>query len=388
MLSMGHDPLDDRIYWKECLTLKKAGYVVTHIAAGEQDVDYVSAEGIRIITIKRNKHTRINRVVNRAMESVGTRKSFLKKMFGKASSLRSDVYHFHDLLINRIGLKLKALAHQPRVIYDAHESYPDLIRDHATRWQLPLKWIKSAYIERWEMKCARHYNSIITTDDYTDKRFKAAGIPNVQIIRNFSFFSPAAVSAAEKKYDAIYTGTINANRGLFTMLEAASIVQQTIPSFRILIIGEFANSADKSRAQKFIKGLQVEQHVILHEPVAFSEMANFYRQSRIGLIVLKPVKLYRTAVFIKLFEYMAFGLPIIGSNFGTIQNYITKSGAGVCIPSADSKALANAIIMLLKDKVKSKQLGLNGMAAVDREYNWNNESKKLLQLYHDLLSKG
>ncbi len=40
MISSLHGPYDDRIYWKEALSLKKRGYDVFHVTTGENEQDY------------------------------------------------------------------------------------------------------------------------------------------------------------------------------------------------------------------------------------------------------------------------------------------------------------------------------------------------------------
>ena len=49
--------------------------------------------------------------------------------------------------------------------------------------------------------------------------------------------------------------------------------------------------------------------------------------------------------------------------------------------------IAQAIEYLLDHPDEARQMGENGRKAVQEKYNWENESQKLLALYHDLLSK-
>ena len=65
-LSFNHSAFDDRIYWKELLCLQRAGYKAVHICVGKDAADYISAEGIRIISIKaiERNDTDTNRIFN------------------------------------------------------------------------------------------------------------------------------------------------------------------------------------------------------------------------------------------------------------------------------------------------------------------------------------
>ena len=130
MLSCRHQLQDDRIYWKEALTLAVAGYRVIHIAVGTQKADYTSAEGIRLIQIMPALYSK-NKWLNRICSLITRRKHLLDGIFTAAVATNADVYHFHDLEINAIGSRLKGLPWHPKIIYDVHEAYADLIRDHA-----------------------------------------------------------------------------------------------------------------------------------------------------------------------------------------------------------------------------------------------------------------
>ena len=58
MISSLHGPFDDRIYWKEALSLRKCGFEIIHLCVGRQHRDFISDEGIRIIEIKKGRFSR------------------------------------------------------------------------------------------------------------------------------------------------------------------------------------------------------------------------------------------------------------------------------------------------------------------------------------------
>src|SRR5699024_8412156 len=107
-LTTVHHPSDPRIYHKECLSLKRAGYDVTLIA--QQDEETTEKEKpIRHIPLKTYK-SRIKRMLFGTFD-----------LYRKAKKLKADVYHFHDPELLPIGWLLKRKNNT--VIYDIHEDY-------------------------------------------------------------------------------------------------------------------------------------------------------------------------------------------------------------------------------------------------------------------------
>jgi glycosyltransferase involved in cell wall biosynthesis len=88
-----------------------------------------------------------------------------------------------------------------------------------------------------------------------------------------------------------------------------------------------------------------------------------------------------------MFEYMAAGLPVIASNFPLWKEIIEGNHCGIYVNPLKPKEIAKAIEYLIKHPKEAKRMGENGRKAVLEKYNWENESKKLLKIYEELLSK-
>jgi glycosyltransferase involved in cell wall biosynthesis len=102
---------------------------------------------------------------------------------------------------------------------------------------------------------------------------------------------------------------------------------------------------------------------------------------------LHPVGDYTYGLPVKLFEYMAAGLPIIASNFPLWGNFFKEHGCGITVNPLNAKEIARAIEHLLDHPEERQKMGENGRRAVLEKYNWKKESEKLLKLYEGLLRK-
>jgi len=114
-------------------------------------------------------------------------------------------------------------------------------------------------------------------------------------------------------------------------------------------------------------------------------ISNYYAQSKIGIGIFHPTRMYHYAIQIKTFEYMAYGLPIICSNFGYIHKFVSESKSGIAVNPLDPNEIANAIEKLLTDQKLYKRYSENGIKAARSKYNWKSEEKKLITIYNTIL---
>ena len=106
---------------------------------------------------------------------------------------------------------------------------------------------------------------------------------------------------------------------------------------------------------------------------------------KVGLSVLKPVKNMQTSYSTKIFEYMAVHLPVITSNFPLYKDVIERYHCGFCINPNSEVELADAIEYIFNHMDEAEQMGLNGEKAVQEEFSWSREERKLLRLYEEIL---
>jgi len=82
---------------------------------------------------------------------------------------------------------------------------------------------------------------------------------------------------------------------------------------------------------------------------------------------------------------MNYGLPIVGSNFGHINNYIKDEDVGIVVNPEDPEEIANALNKLLDNRELYDSCSKKGINAVDKKYNWDLMEKKLVDIYNSLI---
>lgn len=383
-----HHLFDDRIYWKMAVPLVLKGFEVYYFLIGNKNSSGITKEGVNY-KIWKAKTFSGNQWINFLIKRLNPNNNY-RKLFEEASALKADIYHFHDLWINRIGVKLKNLGHRPVVFYDAREPYAEDYMSYGKKvMALPTR-IFAYWVDRWEKKQAMNYDLVIANESLVQQNFaRIIGKERSVVLFNYSdrYLNMNHDKDQVKEYDLIYSGTITRLRGAMNTLKAVKIIQNEIPNLKCLFIGTYYPDSLKDEMNSFLKQNCLEKNVVLHEAVPYQEIGYYYSRSKIGLLILEHVKTYEISMPIKLFEYMTFGLPIIGSNFGHINSYITEDNCGITVDPSDPVEVAGAIIRLLKDEKLYSMLSKNARKAADSKYNWENEFQKLLGYYQNALNE-
>lgn len=383
-----HDLYDDRIYWKMAVPMVKEGFEVHYILIGPSDKEGKTSEGVHY-KMFRLKTFFNNRFINFIFKRLNPNNNY-RHLFHHASSLKADIYHFHDLWMNRLGPALKKLKHKPLVIYDAREPYAEDYRSYV-KSKIPfIVSIFASWVDRWEKRQALAYDLVIANEDNVRRNF-AGKIGEEKSIVLYNYVDDIVKGdqseIKHKQYDLIYCGAITELRGAKEMVKGIVGAKAVLKDISAIFIGNYYPPSLKEELQQIINVSGLRDQVELHDAVPYTEVSGFYERSKIGLALLKKVETFELSMPIKLFEYMAHGLPIIASNFGHMKDYVEKESCGILVNPDDTGEIEDAIVRLLTDKKIYQQYSINGKAAAESTYRWEFEFEKLLHHYKTKLDE-
>lgn len=356
-----HQPTDVRIFLKECRSLAGAGFKVSLVVAGADDreVDGVSIYGV---AKSAGRLSRFWHTVNEVME--------------RAVSLKADVYHLHDPELLRDVQKLaKAGA---KVTYDAHEDLPKQVM---AKTYIPyfLRKPISLLAERMERRVVQKLAGVVTATPIIAERFKKYN-PNTTAICNFPSLidMPVPVLWSDKADEVCYIGGIFKTRGAVEMVNAMTGLDNT----RLNLAGSFSPQSLRSELMNLPGWDKVNELGFLNR----DGIRSILSRSKVGLVLLHPTDSYKEALPVKLFEYMAAGLPVVASNFPIIKEIVEKHQCGRCVDPLDTSAITTAIRFLIDHPLEAFEMGQRGRKAVEKYYSWQSQEKLLVEFYQNLLS--
>ena len=357
-----HPRYDVRIFHKECKSLAKLYDVHLIVADGKGDE---IAENVHIHDIGKPK-SRKERVLQ-----------FTKSAYKKAVSVDASVYHFHDPELLSVGVKLAR--HGKRVVYDSHE---DLPRQILTKPWIPkfLRGFVSRIVEFVENRRVRKMSAVVTATPHIQERFQKVTAAPVVSVCNYPIINEITDSTewTERQRAVCYVGGLFRERGIFEMVRAVGKA-----GVRLKLAGSFSPASLQAEVEKESDWKQVDYQGF----VGRKEINALLGESMAGLLLLHPMPSYIASLPIKLFEYMAAGIPVICSDFKLWRDIVEGSGCGVCVNPFDIEKVAAAIRDIVDNPVRAHEMGANGHRAVLEKYNWNTQSEILLDLYNSLLDR-
>ena len=214
-----------------------------------------------------------------------------------------------------------------------------------------------AFFERLELFLYRRADLLVALTESFREDLESRGVPSekIEVVRNgvdFERFShhPGAADARreigvdEDVFLAGYVGTTGMAHGLETLLDAAAL-SASRKDVRFLIMGEGAERA-KLEEQVRSRGLD---NVIFRNFVSHAEMPNYLAALDASIVHLRPDPLFKTVIPSKIFEAMAAELPIVMAVEGESAEIVEAAQAGLCVPSGDPAALAEATLKIADD---------------------------------------
>ena len=189
----------------------------------------------------------------------------------------------------------------------------------------------------------------------------------------------------DKDYLIGYIGKIDEQDSLEKLVYSTDYMvnKRNFKSFRVLIIGD---GTDRKRIERIVKQRSLEDYFIFYGPI-YNRKKIFSILSKIdiGVEPSKETEKFTKSTSTKVMEYMAVGKPII--QYNTIEGKFTTGKASLFIQENNEKAFGDAIIELLKNKKKRKEMGEYGKRRVENVLQWDIQKKKLLKVYFDNLFK-
>lgn len=297
------------------------------------------------------------------------------RLFWVLIRLKAKIYCANDAdTITACGAA--SVLKQTTLFYDSHEYFtesPELKGRPFVKkvWDL---------IERFFVKrVSTFYTVSQSLVEIFEKKFRR----QVHLVRNLPY--RCDLSKVGENVDSynekiiLYQGVVNVGRGLHEAID----MMEFLPEYELWIAGEgdisdaiktYAASKDFSSRIKFLGMLKPD------------DLREVTRKARYGLNLLDSDNLnYYYSLANKFFDYLAQGVPCITMNFPEYAEVFKMYNAGILIDRLNADDIATKI----REIDQSDPSIFNAMVAnaklLSMEYNWENESVKLIALYNAYL---
>jgi glycosyltransferase involved in cell wall biosynthesis len=181
----------------------------------------------------------------------------------------------------------------------------------------------------------------------------------------------------------IYVGTLGKGRYLTLLIQAFSEVRKRNMGVKLLIVGE---GDDEENLKKLADELEIKDSIVFTGQVPQVEIPNFIAAADIGVSPVPPFFFYKLSSPIKMFEYMAMAKPVVANEeIPEQKESLEYSGGGILVPFTP-EAFADAIIELLDNPEKAKEMGQRGREWVVKNRSYEILARRVEERYFELLS--
>ncbi|MBM4037117.1 MAG: glycosyltransferase family 4 protein [Planctomycetes bacterium] len=330
--------------------------------------------------------------------------AFWWRVLWRLLGARADAIHCHDLNTLPVGWLAAALK-GCRLVYDAHESYADMLGGNVAGW------IRRA-AARVERLLIGRADAVLTVGGLLEADLRRRGARRTWVVGNWKpleefALDPAAVAAERQALVGgvspvgggsvprergdekargteappttaplvvAYIGWLNADRGIGPLLDAV----EGLEGVALLVGGdgtlaprvrEAAARCPRIRYLGFVDPARVPLYTCLADVVYH------------GLDAANPNARYGAPN--KLFEALAAGKAVVCNDCGELGRIVREEGCGVVAEALTAEALARALRELLEPGRLAKCQARAQRAGRER-YNWAMAESELLGLYADL----
>ena len=372
ILTSTHKWNDNRVFYKETLSLADFGY----------DVVYIAQEAYKAAAIDK----RIKCVDLPLKNKLGS--TSLKgtlNIYKVAKREKCDIYHFQDPDLIYVGLLLK-MTIKTKVIYDVHEDYPN---DMLTKYYMKpwLRKVLSKVMSFSEWLADKFLDAIVTADNFVYEQFspkKTIVLYNYPDTRKIDESLEPYKDCKEKKWDVIFPGTTTEER-INTILRVAKYFQDHGRKLKVAIISPFVINGGIEWVKRRIEELGLDASAIhLQKRVPTYEVPHLIQLSKVGIIPWENITKLHKNIPTKLFEYWYCGVPVVVSDLPPCAQYVNKAKGAFLVHPDSIEDYAEKIAYLLDHPKVAEEMAKIGKEFVIRNCNWDVEKVKMKKLYEEL----
>jgi glycosyltransferase involved in cell wall biosynthesis len=306
---------------------------------------------------------------------------FYRRAISTVREVRPALIHCNDYNTMWVGVAARLLGGST-VVYDSHELWPDRNGRSEPRW-----WLIAC--ESLFVRAA--HRTITASPGYSQVMAKRYRIAPPGVIRNIpdssTFSSPVGSEngdspGGDRDRLALYVGALTTGRGL----ELSIMALNQIDDVRLRLVGP----ARPAYLQELVQLAQTEgvsDRVEFAGAVSPDELIETISEASVGLALIQPICLsYRMSLPNKVFEYVAAGLPVLGSDLPAISALVNEHRIGLLAEPGEVGDVAAKLGEMLEPERNSAFRDAARAAA--GELHWDREAQRLADEYRQAAARA
>jgi glycosyltransferase involved in cell wall biosynthesis len=189
---------------------------------------------------------------------------------------------------------------------------------------------------------SRCFDAIVANSRCTQTYLDDAGVRPVEIIWNG--VPAVALSEAKDAHPTVtFAGRLVAEKGLDTLIEAFTIVNQIVPDAELLVMGD---GSGKEHYQRMIDALSLSTRIRMLGHVARTEVQRIGGRAWVHVVP----STWDEPFGLSAAEALMRGVPVVASKKGGLVEVVKDGETGFLVPASEPKPLADAILKIITDR--------------------------------------
>ncbi|GBD95998.1 MAG TPA: glycosyltransferase [Nitrospirae bacterium] len=294
---------------------------------------------------------------------------FFLRLCKKLRKDKIHILHTHGCTATTLGRLAGIFARTPVILSHMHSTYWTY-----TRKQLLIEKSLSFFTDK--IICCSQAVADFAVDREKISPDRLTVIFNGTDVEKFEGNDPDKISD-KKEFLIGCVASFFPHKGHRYLLEAARYIIDNFPNgVKFILVGR---GILKEELKKYAETLGISSYVVFKEPVL--DISNLL--SSFDLMVLPSSE--REGLGLAIIEAMAAGKPVVATSIGGVPEVIEDGKNGLLVPPGDSSSLAEAMLSVLENREKAKEMGRKGREVVKEKFSARVMLKKIANLYQSLI---
>jgi len=188
--------------------------------------------------------------------------------------------------------------------------------------------------------------------------------------------------------EVVYAGILNQSKdGILDIIDAFSRLNQIYKDKKLVLMGDIEASECKEGIYDLISKNNIRDNVIITGYVARSVMVDRLKKAEV-LILAKPASLQSEHSFpTKVGEYLATGKPVVLTNVGCINQYLTDGINAFIAEPNNIESLSGKLLEVYSDYKRSLEIGQRGQQVAINQFDYRSQSKVIIDFFTERINK-
>jgi glycosyltransferase involved in cell wall biosynthesis len=242
---------------------------------------------------------------------------------------------------------------------------------------LPLRAVLPQMLRMILWRRWRHaFNLIVANSEAVRRRFLAEFDQPVEVVLNGI---PARSPRLPLSFPptVAFAGRLIPEKGVTVLVRAFARVVKELPDAHLLLAGE---GPERNRLEKLIATLKLSQSISLLGHLPHPELDHRFSTAWVQAVP----SLWEEPFGIVAAESMMRGTAVVASNSGGLAEIVQDGRSGILVPPGDEAVLAEALLLLLRNRDLAEQMGRAGRETALTQFNETTFVDKFIRLYEKL----